>query len=214
LDIHGKPRNVVWTTLSATAASGSNQLKLKEAVDWQVGEKVVITTTSYVATETEVMTIQAVSVDGLTLTLNESLKYAHLSFVETLTTGKTVQIAAAVGLLTRNVKIIGAEYEGQESDLYGMTMLVSDYSALNSDGILMYYKGYARLSNVEFVHPGQFFRGSSDDSTYGITISDLGAYNYSRPTYVRSCSFHHGYSAAIGIMGSSSVPIENNVLYR
>ena len=85
---------------------------------------------------------------------------------------------------------------------------------IRSDGTLIYYKGYARLSNVEFVHPGQFFRGTEDDSRYGIVVSNLGAYNYSRPTYVRSCSFHHGYSAAIGILSSSSIPIENNVIYR
>ena len=214
MDIHGKPRNVSWTTLSTTAFAGSNQIILDKAVDWQVNEEIVITTTSYTATETEVRTIQAISADRLTLTLNGSLLYNHVSFVETLTTGKTVRIAAAVGLLSRNVKIIGAEYDGQDSDLYGMTMLVSDYSALNSDGVRMYYKGYARLSDVEFVHPGQFFRGTDDDATYGIIISNLGPYNYSRPTYVRSCSFHHGFSAAIGILASNSIPIENNVFYR
>ena len=200
--------------MTSTAASGSNQLHLKTPVDWQAGENIVITPTSFTATETEVMTIQAVSADGLTLTLNSSLQFTHLSFVETLSTGQAVSIAAAVGLLTRNVKIIGAEYVGQDSDLYGMTMMVSDYSALDSDGILMYYKGYARLSNVEFVHPGQLFRGTGADATFGIMISDLGAYNNSRPTYVRSCSFHHGYAAAIGIITSNSIPIENNVLYR
>ncbi len=214
LDIHGKPRNVSWTTLNATVFAGSNQIVLEKAVDWQVNEQIVITTTSYVATETEIMTIQAVSSDRRTLTLNGSLLYNHLSFIETLTTGKTVRIAAGVGLLTRNVKIIGAEYDGQEGDLYGMTMLVSDYSNKNSDGILMYYKGYARLSDVEFVHPGQYFRGTGEESTFGIVISNLGTYNYSRPTYVRSCSFHHGYTAAIGILGSDSIPIENNVFYR
>lgn len=28
LDIHGEPRNVIWTTLNATANSGSNSIKL------------------------------------------------------------------------------------------------------------------------------------------------------------------------------------------
>lgn len=214
MDVHGKPRNVTWTTLKSTASAGSNQIILSEAVDWQVNEEIVISPTSYLATETEVMTIKSISSDKLTITLNSSLLYDHLSFIETLSTGKQIKIAAAVGLLTRNVKIIGSEYDGQDDDLYGMTMIVSDYSTLNSDGINMYYKGYARLSNVEFVHPGQFFRGTGDDSTFGIIISNLGEYNYSRSTYVRSCSFHHGYSAAIGILGSNSIPIENNVFYR
>ncbi len=214
IDIHGRARNVSWTTLSSNAFVGSNQIKLANSVDWQIGEEIILTTTSYTATETEVFKIQAVSADRLTLTLNGSLLYNHVSFEETLVTGKTLRIAGAVGLLTRNVKVIGAEYVGQESDLYGVTVIVSDYSTLNADGLPMFYKGYARLSNVEFIHPGQFYRGSSDDATYGIIISNLGAYNYSRPTYIRSCSFHHGYSAAIGILGSNSIPIENNVFYR
>ena len=209
LDIHGQPRNVSWTTLNKTAYAGQNQLVLKEPVDWKINEQIVISTTSFIATETEVFTILNVSLDRLTLTLDSNLLYDHLCFVE-----NSVTIAAAVGLLSRNVKLVGAEYPGQDSDLYGFTILVSDYSNYDDNGLPVYYKGYARLSNVELYHPGQFFRGTSDDATYGILISDLGVYNYSRPTYVRSCAFHHGYTAAIGILGSSSIPIENNVIYK
>ena len=209
LDIHGQPRNVCWTTLNKTAYAGQSQLVLKEPVDWKVNEQIVVSTTTFIATDTEVFTIVNVSPDRLTLTLDSALQYDHLSFVE-----NSVTIAAAVGLLSRNVKIIGAEYPEQESDLYGFSILVTDYSNFDDNGILMYFKGYARLSNVEFYHPGKFFRGTSDDSTYGIIMSNLGDYNYSRPTYVRSCAFHHGFTAAIGIFGSNSIPIENNVIYR
>ena len=209
LDIHGQPRNVSWTTLNKTAYAGQSQLVLKEPVDWKINEQIVVSTTSFIATDTEVFTIVDVSPDGLTLTLNSALLYDHLSFVE-----NSVTIAAAVGLLSRNVKIIGAEYPEQDSDLYGFSILVSDYSNYDDNGILMYFKGYARLSNVELYHPGQFFRGTAADSTYGIIMSDLGDYNYSRPTYVRSCAFHQAYTAAIGLFGSNSIPIENNVFYR
>ena len=154
------------------------------------------------------MTIASVSSDKLTLTLTSNLKYSHISFIQTSNV-----IAAGVGLLTRNVKVIGAEYPQQAADLYGFSILVTDYSSYDSNGILLYYKGYARLTNVEFVHPGQFFRGTSYDATYGIIISNLGAYDYVRTTYVRSCSFHQGYSVGIGILGSSSIPIESNVFY-
>jgi len=156
------------------------------------------------------MTIATVSLDKLTLTLTSYLKYTHVSFIQPNT---TIRIAAGVGLLTRNVKVIGAEYPQQDADLYGFSIQVTDYSSYDSNGILLYYKGYARLTNVEFVHPGQFFRGTSDDSTYGIIISNLGAYDYVRTTYVKSCSFHHGYSVGIGILSSSSIPIESNIFY-
>ena len=206
MDIHGKPRNVSWTTLNSTAFKGQNSISLKQSVDWQINELIVISTTSYIPTETEVFTIIGVSSDRKTLTLNSTLLYDHLSFVE-----NSITISAAVGLLSRNVKVIGAEYPEQEVDLYGFSLLVSDYSNFDSNGILLYYKGYARLSNVEFYHFGQYSR---DIDPFGALISNLGVYNYSRPTYIRSCAFHDGYAAGIGIFESSSIPIENNVIYK
>jgi len=49
---------------------------------------------------------------------------------------------------------------------------------------------------------------------YGILFSNLGDYNDSRPSYVVNSSFHHCYSAAIGVLSSAGIPIENNVVYR
>ena len=55
LDLHGMPRNVTWTRLDKTATSGSYNILLKEAVDWTVYEKIVISTTSYSPEQTEIM---------------------------------------------------------------------------------------------------------------------------------------------------------------
>lgn len=171
----------------------------------------MITTTSYVANESEVLTIINKTSDNLTLTLSSNLAYHHLAFSEEIELGKNYTIAAGVGLLSRNVKVIGSEYSNQNTDLYGFRILVSDYSASNSDGVLLYYKGFTRLSDVEFNHPGQY--SGDDDSKYGILLSDLGTFDYSRPSYVTNCAFHNGFSAAIGIFSSSRIPIENNVIY-
>lgn len=130
LDIHGKPVNISWTRLKDTTKAGSNQIELIEPVDWQIGDQILITTTTYIANHSEVVTIQAISPDRMHLTLNNSLLYDHLAFVEHFPSGTQYQIAAGVGLLTRNVKIIGGEYNGQEADLYGTRIIVSDYSKL------------------------------------------------------------------------------------
>ena len=214
LDMHGKPRNVSWTTLKTTASIGQNTIVLMKAVDWQVGEQIVITTTSFRPTQTEVFTITQISADRTTLTLNSTLVYDHLGFSETLPSGKSYRIGAGVGLLSRNIKVIATSYPGQDGDLYGSRTIVSDYSYTDSDGNEVYYKGYARLSDVEFDHPGQFSRAAQDDSMYGILFSNLADYDYKRPSYVRNCAFHHVYSAAVGILDSASIPIENNVIYR
>jgi hypothetical protein len=163
--------------------------------------------------QAETFTIAGVSADRKTLTLNSTLVYEHLGYSETFSSA-SYKVGAAVGLLSRNVKIIGAPYDTQEADLFGFRILVSDYSYINSDGVSLYYKGYARLSNVELNHFGQYSRGSEDDSTYGILFSNLLEYNYTRPSYVRGCAFNYGYNAAVGIFLSASIPIENNVVYH
>jgi hypothetical protein len=160
-DMHGKPRNITWTTLESTAYAGSNILRLEKAVDWQVNEEIVLTTTSYRPTQTETFKISSVSLDRKTLTLNSSLEFDHLVVSENFTTGSSYRIAAAVGLLSRNIKVIGSEYDAQFSDLYGFRILVSDYSNTileNGVSVPKYYKGYVKFTNVEFVHPGQFSR--------------------------------------------------------
>ncbi len=106
LDIHGKPRNVVWTKLNTTARSGDTSIVLVSAVDWQVGEQVAITTTSFVVEQTEVMTIAAVSADKKTLTFTEGLKYEHVAFSERFANGQSYEVSAAVGLLTRSKRLV------------------------------------------------------------------------------------------------------------
>ncbi len=119
LDVHGKPRNVTWTTLKTTASKGTRIITLNQPVDWVAGEEILLATTSFKAEQTEILTITSVSADATTLTLNSTLKFDHIVTQETYSTGASYRIAGAVGLLTRNVKIIGAKYATQDSDLYG-----------------------------------------------------------------------------------------------
>lgn len=214
MDLHGKPRYPSWTILQVTSLIGSNTITVKEPVDWQVGELIVIGPTSFKPLETEVFSITAVSADRRTLTLNASLQYDHRGFTEIFSNGDSYKIGAGVGLLSRNIKIIGGEYANQYSEMYGARVIVSDYSTTNTDGIPMYYKGFARISDIQFFHPGQYSRAAEDDFGYGILFSNLQDYNYTRPSYVRNSAFHHGFSAAIGILGSYSIPIEDNVIHH
>lgn len=209
LDIHGKQVNKSWTRLNQTVKAGSDSITLKEPVDWKIGDEIIITTTHFNFNQTDRVKIANISNKNCTLYFNQKLQYDHISFIENFNSSSQYEIAAAVGLLTRNVKIRAAENE----PLNGFRILVTDYSVL-IDGKPTFYKGYARISNVQMIHPGQFNLNAGDDSTYGVLFSNLGSYNTSRPSYVRSSSFHDGYNVAIGIFGSSSIPIENNVIYN
>ena len=199
--------------MAQTANQGSNKIVLLEAVDWQVGEQIVVTTTSYIPSQNEISTISWISADRKTLILDSAFVFDHLSFEETFSNGVYYRIAAAVGLLSRNIKVIGGSYPNQDSDLYGFRIIVSDYSTM-VNGINTYYKGYARISDVEFNRAGQYSRDTGDDSKFGILFSNLGDYNVSRPSYVRNSAFNFCYFTAVSIYGSNSIPIENNVIYR
>lgn len=195
LDLHGKPQNLSWTRLNQTSRAGSNQISLIQPVDWQVNDKIIITTTSFTGNHSDEAFISNISSDFKTITLNSSLKYDHLGYFEKLPTGTQYEIRAGVGLLSRNIRIISGD--DVESDLFGFRILVSDFS-IPVNGTFRFYKGYARISNVEFIHPGQFGLDNGDDSKYGILFSNIGNNNNSISSYVQSCSFYDGYSSAIG----------------
>ena len=53
LDMHGVPRNPVWTFLDSTAGPGSTKITMYKSVDWKAGESIVIAPTGYDLTEAE-----------------------------------------------------------------------------------------------------------------------------------------------------------------
>ena len=114
LDIHGAPRKLVWTKLNQTLKAGTNIIQLIEPVDWRVNEEIVIGATSFQKTQNERLTIAAVSSDSMTITLSANARFDHLVYSETLPSGQTYHIAAPVGLISRNVKIIG----GRQKNLF------------------------------------------------------------------------------------------------
>jgi len=108
IDIHGKVRDFTWTLLEDTINEGSLTLTVMDAVDWQVGEKIVVASTDYDMNQAEVKTIVSVSGDKKTITVDSKFKFLHYSSDETY--GDSVfPMRCEVGLLTRNVVIRGSE---------------------------------------------------------------------------------------------------------
>ena len=101
-----------WTKLGAAAAKDQNTIVLSEAVDWTVGAEILITSTSYIASEAERHVIATISGDGLTITTVDNLVYDHAYDVETIG-ADSITMTAEVGLLTRKIQIIGAPYAGK-----------------------------------------------------------------------------------------------------
>uniref|UniRef100_A0A667XGZ1 PKHD1 like 1, tandem duplicate 2 n=1 Tax=Myripristis murdjan TaxID=586833 RepID=A0A667XGZ1_9TELE len=209
LELYGQPHDVYHTKLAATAPAGSDTLTLREPVDWQVGDEIVISTTSYNAWETETRQITAVSGNALTLTLNQPLIHTHVGETHSVPgTTRSYTLAADVGLLTRNIKIIGQSYADLLEESFGARLLVGTYSWAGID-----YRGTAQIRNVEFYRSGQEGWTDYTDPRYSVAFLNLGEVS-GNDSYVQGCAFHHGFSPAIGVFGTDGLNVDDNVIFR
>ena len=110
LDLHGSSSNVIWTKLNETLTAGSNVIQLIEPVDWQPNDQIIIGATSFNVQQSETFVVDSISNDSMTIILSTYAQYDHLVYAETLPSGETYQIAAPVGIISHNVKIIGGKY--------------------------------------------------------------------------------------------------------
>lgn len=129
--------------------------------------------------------------------------------VETVN-GVDYQLVAEVGLLTRNVKVIGDAHNKLMEELFGARVIVGEM--MSEEGAT--YTGYARLSDVEFYHGGQEGYTEFYDPRHTLAFLDVGEVSSLRPSSVKKCTFHHNFSPAIGIYGTSGLRVENNVVYH
>ncbi|XP_069121982.1 fibrocystin-L-like [Argopecten irradians] len=208
LDLHGIDVGVSWTRLASSATAGDNTITLAQSVNWTAGSEIVLAPTGYDAWETETFRINSISPDGLTLTLNSSLAYRHVAHTETVG-GQTINLGAEVGLLSRNVKVVGEAYSKMFKESFGARTLVGTAQEGTTE-----YIGFARLSNVEFFHTGQEGYTEFYDARFSLTFLDGGTVSNIKPSYVNKCAFHNGFSPAIGVFATHSLPIEDNVVHH
>ena len=123
--MYGTPRTPTWTTLAATISPNTNTLTLAEDIDWQVGEEIVVASTSFYHWEAERRTITAVN--GRTLTVDKNFIYTHVATVETYGTNDRLPMIAEVGLLTRNIKMRGDDENSMVKE-YGSHLMIMGQS--------------------------------------------------------------------------------------
>ncbi|CAJ1082786.1 fibrocystin-L-like [Xyrichtys novacula] len=208
LELYGQPHNDYHTKLAATADAGAKKLTLTKSVDWQVGDEIAISSTSYSAWETEKNKIADVSDDGLQLTLEQPLTYKHISERHSVPgTSYSYTLAADVALLSRNIKIIGEEYDEMMKESFGARVLVGTFT---SDGIT--YRGKAQIKNVEFYRSGQEGWTDPSDPRYSVAFHNLG--QVADESSLWCCAFHSGFSPAVGVFGTDELEIVSNVIHH
>ncbi|MEM6783259.1 MAG: G8 domain-containing protein [Bacteroidota bacterium] len=196
--IHGHRRDAIaWTVLDAHVRPGDRELRLADRVDWRPGDEIVIAPSGYSPFEAEKRTIE--SVNGRTVRLTESLSYRHFGEIQTIE-GRSVDMRAEVGLLTRDIVI-----QGDERSL--TRVHASGYHVGFGGHVMFMVGGTAQIEGVELVRMGQ----TGLKGRYPIHWHLAG----DRPSdYARGNSVHHSYQRAIATHRSQRVTVENNVAYH
>ncbi|XP_048585401.1 fibrocystin-L isoform X2 [Nematostella vectensis] len=229
LDLHGKHVPVTWTRLASTAEIGANQIHLHTSVTWQVGDKIILASTSRSQKENEELTITSVSSDGTRLGVTPTLKHKHIALTQRFG-NKSIDTQAEVGLLTRNVVVRGSVQEewtdeikpcpedfdpdqfatqscflgrygsGTVSDQFGSQIMFM--AREESKGLVT-----GRMSYVEVRHAGQAFRLGRYPIHFHMSGDVTGS-------YVRGCAVHHTFNRAVTIHGVQGLMVERNVAYH
>jgi len=216
--MYGATQGPMWTFLNTNAYNGTRQIVLGDAVQWSVGNQIVVASTDFsevlssklkynttspeyrtvtmntmtgsfpVPEQSENFTIRAISSDKKTLTLDRPLLYTHW--------GQGYE-KAEVGLLTRNIVIRG---DGtSDKDNFG-------------GQLIMLGTVVANISGVEFTAMGQQGILKRYPIHFHNQVSYTGRVD-SNP-FVTNCSIHHNYQRCLTIHESNNVTVYNNVAYH
>ncbi len=188
---YGKLRSPSWTRLAQTAKKRDSQIVLKQAVNWQIGDRIVIASTDYDYTQAEERSIVAIS--GSTVTLNKPLTYEHWGAIQSYD-GHRVDARAEVGNLSRNIVIQAInDSESKDKGFGGHVMAMKG--------------GLLELSGVEFFRMGQ----SGLMGRYPVHWHLAGDASGS---FVKNSSIHHSFNRCVTIHGAHNVVVKNNVAYE
>jgi len=181
IELHGEQR-ISWVQLSQNAAAGQKTLTLASPVDWKAGDEIVIAPSREVKTEGERATIASVTLSGLQLTLLKNLAYAHHGQQYTYTSGGnswTVDERAEVGLLSRNIRIVGDDDPAtSDDDTFGGHVMTMAGTTIHASGIELYRMGQKALKARYPFHwhmvgnaPGQYIVNSSVHESFNRCIT-------------------------------------------
>ncbi|HJU40846.1 MAG TPA: G8 domain-containing protein [Tahibacter sp.] len=195
VELHGA-RRATWTSLAASVIAGNTALTLRDPVDWQVGDQVVLAPTREIIDEAEVATITGVgpSANQITVTPLAKAHYGATTTYSNATTTWTLDEAAEIGLLTRKIKFQGELLSGPENEGYGGHMMTMAGSTIHASGIELYRMGQRGLLGRYPFHwhlvgdaPGQ---------------------------YITDSSVHESYNRCVTVHGTNQVTVADNVCYN
>jgi len=84
--MHGEPRVKTWTLLSSTIMVNTAVLTVDDAVDWRIGEEIVVASTGFDHNEAEQRRIT--NITGNQITVDRPFEFQHLGTVENYGTNR------------------------------------------------------------------------------------------------------------------------------
>jgi len=188
LAAHGAPATS-WSRLAADAAPGSRQVTVTAADGWAAGDQIVIASRTTDPEQAEVRTLTAVN--GTVLSLEAPLRFPHDGQVQAHD-GRTVDLRAEVGRLTRRIVIQGDEGSAAAGHFGGHVMVMAN--------------GSAHVEGVEFRRMGQFDRLGRYPFHWHLVGEAPGQ-------YLRNCSVNGSFQRGVVVHGTQQVRVEGNVVF-
>jgi cell migration-inducing and hyaluronan-binding protein len=90
--LHGQVRQYTWTLLANSVQVNDLTLTVQDAVDWRVGETIVVASTSFDHYEAERRNI--VAINGTTITVDAPFKNLHFAGVENYGSSDKIEMRA------------------------------------------------------------------------------------------------------------------------
>jgi len=225
-----------WARLTQTVNNGDSLLVLDRQVDWQYGDQIVLTTTDYLASHSEQLTIASVDnstkgISKITLSAKTPVQWTHsgsyyslnnvdptnrLQLNITITDGitKGVETRAAVALLSRSIRIVSGG-NTINTDLPAGHATVDSYYG----GHTIVRQGFAdyEMQGVELYqlgHGGSIGHYPVHFHLARVTAPATKTDGSARETFVKDCSIWDSMTRFITLHATQDVTLARNVGYE
>ncbi len=202
IELHG-PRRMGWSMLGDTVFPGGVVVRLAEAVDWRVGEQLVIASGGADLPLVEERSVAGIAIDRRRITLDRPLCHRHLGRTAPVA-GSSPQSIGKVALLSRDIVIEGDDASCATSR--GAHCLIS--ARLPGEaGSTSARHAIGHFTGVEFRRVGQF----NMPGRYPLHWLANGE---SADSALLSCSVHDSYQRGVVVTNTHGVRMQGNVVYR
>jgi len=220
LQLHGKRFYKTWSRLAQTAKPGDTHLLLQHEVNWKPGQEIILVTTAMRDSrdwhQNEVLTVESVG-EGIPEQGVHSVVYLTSPVVEVHLANGGYQ--AEVGLLTRQIKIQGAEGDSEPTDPSsgGCTggWIFGDRGRPCENKDLTGYGGHimVREGGVGYVEGVELYRMGQTNvlGRYPMHFHVLG--DDCPGCYFRDSSVWRSFYRCISIHGTNGVLVSENVAF-